>query len=137
MTKTAESDPIQRLLLATWFQALKDINRGFLLECGIIEFDEGSEKSAEIKENFDDALEWVTLADGTFPVVAWAMDMSTEELHDKTLEIIAASREKIKNRKKITNEYIYATVSRFRDYNQAFEEKFKDALSESKLVTLV
>jgi hypothetical protein len=117
------SDPEQKLMIAVWMMALHDINQGFLLQNNVFQFDELSDRGAEILENFWDAYYWMWAGDGTFPLVAALFNIETDELRAKSLKVILQSADKIQHRSKLTNQYIYATVSRFRDYDKAFQDK--------------
>ncbi len=120
-----QGEPEQKLLFAIWTQALKDINKAFLLEHGVIRFDDGDEQIGEVKLNADEALQWVTQCSGTFPLVAAALDKPIDVFREKTLRVIEENRLKIMARSNQTTQYIYATVSRFRNYEQAYQNNLK------------
>lgn len=117
--------PDQKLWFAVFTQALKDINKGFLVEQGIIDFPD-SEKKDQILADAKEAEHWITSTSGTFGLVATAMDMPLEYLTEKTIKTIHDNKEKILNRNKQTTQYIYATyttISRFRDYEDAYQKR--------------
>lgn len=115
-----EGDPYQKIMFAVWTQALHDINRGFLLDSGAISSND-EEKIAEIKENAQDALDWIKNNEQTFELTAHIHNIPPEIFRKKTLELIEINKHKIQTRSKITAQYMYATVSRFRNYDEAFE----------------
>lgn len=116
-----ESDPYQQLMFAVWSNALNDINRGFLLEAGVITATD-EEKVAEIKQNAQDSIEWITEeGNPTFELTAHIHNIPPEIFREKTLAVIETNKQKILKRSKTTNQYMYATVSRFRNYEEAFQ----------------
>ena len=125
------SYPEEKLLFAVWTQALNDINKGFLLKAGVYEFD-NQIKEEEIKENSRDAMEWVHTAPYTFQLVADTFDFPVEIFKKKTIEAINKNKNKIFNRSQVTTRFMYATVSRFRNYEQAFQKNRK---SGTKITT--
>ena len=106
---------------AIWIQAINDINRFFLLEAGA--FNKIKDESVtEIKENYLDAMQWVRKQDGSFVLVATILDIPPDKFHKKTMEIISKNKENIFSRSKTTTSYMYATMSRFRDYESAHKK---------------
>ncbi len=112
------SDPEQRLMLAVWMMALHDINQGYLLKNKVFNFSELDQKGAEIVENYWDAMTWFRNGDGIFHLVAAIFNVDPLIFQQKSLSLIEQSKNKIDKRSKLTNEYIYATVSRFRNYDK-------------------
>lgn len=112
-------DPYQRLMFAVWTQALSDINKGYLLEKEA--FKVGNlKKEVEIETNATEALEWIEKAPHTFQLTASLHNIPTDIFRRKSLDVIKKNRERINERQPLTTEYMYATVSRFRNYNEAF-----------------
>lgn len=117
------SDPYQKLMFAVWAQAMNDINRLFLLDEGVISVN-NIEKEEEIRENAQAVIDWITKDEyHTFEIIAEMFSIPTKKFREKTLEIIEENKEKIKKRSKTTNTYMYATISRFRNYEQAFQRE--------------
>jgi formate dehydrogenase assembly factor FdhD len=116
-----ESDPHQQLMFAVWSNALNDINRGFLLDSGVINITD-EEKAAEIRENAKESIDWIT-EEGhpTFELAAYIHNIAVDKFRRKTLEVIEKNKQLILRRSKTTNQYMYATVSRFRNYEEAFQ----------------
>jgi len=128
MSHTNES-PEQKLLFAIWTQALKDINKGFLLERGVLRVDDGDDKAEQIRTHATEALHWVTSTSGTFGLVATSLDKPEDFFRDKTLEVVDKNKEKINKRSQITTQFIYATVSRFRNYEKAYQKNKTQVLT--------
>jgi len=114
------NDPYQRLMFAVWAQALNDINRGYLLKAGVLSFD-NPDKEKKIKDDAQAALDWVYKPAETFDLVAYIYNISPDIFKRKTIKIVEENKKKIEQRSKTTNEYMYATVSRFRNYEKAFK----------------
>lgn len=112
-------DPYQRLMFAVWTQALSDINKGYLLEKEAFKVG-NKKKEKEIMLNAKEAMEWIETAPHTFELVASLHNIPTDMFRDKSLDVIKKNKERINERRQLTTEYMYATVSRFRNYNEAF-----------------
>lgn len=125
---TIQGEPEQKLLFAIWTQALKDINKGFLLDNGVIRIDDDEEQVEEIRSHAKEAYEWVNQCSGTFPLVAAALDKPVDIFREKTLRVIDDNKQKIMTRSTVTTQFIYATVSRFRNYEQAYQNNVKSGL---------